>query len=312
MNVKIVFSFISGVIVTLLIVYLFFFRSSLHRLKTNIESCNFITISDVEIKEIDSTIVKYKGVKEELSKFGWQCDVKNISDNPVIFTLDIEFLDKDGFVLTSDTIDSKEMFKDGMNYQWLAPSQTWTACNQIRVKSSLWKKITICRLKPKVVQQREIIVREEQRQKELAAQRIAEEKQQKEFTAQQQEIKRERDLRAEEYSKKLKQESEERIEASRQKLATHEEQRQKELATQRTAEENKKQLLKNERIKWQTLKLGMSKSDVLKLLGKPLSVSSYFHTEMWEYPDIEGSYKTPKVNFKGKETNMIVEGWSAP
>jgi outer membrane protein assembly factor BamE (lipoprotein component of BamABCDE complex) len=44
---------------------------------------------------------------------------------------------------------------------------------------------------------------------------------------------------------------------------------------------------------WQQLRVGMSRSDVLRILGEPGKVTRYYAFERWEYPDALGE----RVNF---------------
>jgi len=56
---------------------------------------------------------------------------------------------------------------------------------------------------------------------------------------------------------------------------------------------------------WQRLRRGMSRFDVLRLLGEPGKVASYDGFERWEYPDLLGG----RVNFDDRGE---LQGWLAP
>ena len=61
---------------------------------------------------------------------------------------------------------------------------------------------------------------------------------------------------------------------------------------------------------WKDLRQGMTKPEVQALLGKPLSVRSFGSAgDWWEYPGIEGTYTSPKVEFS---PGGQVKGWTAP
>jgi hypothetical protein len=56
---------------------------------------------------------------------------------------------------------------------------------------------------------------------------------------------------------------------------------------------------------WERLRRGMSRFDVLRLLGEPGKVASYEGFERWEYPDLLGG----RVSFDDRGE---VRGWRAP
>jgi outer membrane protein assembly factor BamE (lipoprotein component of BamABCDE complex) len=60
-----------------------------------------------------------------------------------------------------------------------------------------------------------------------------------------------------------------------------------------------------DRERWRRLEKGMSRFDVLRLLGDPGKVSSYDGFERWEYPGALGA----RVNFDDRGR---VVGWIAP
>ena len=56
---------------------------------------------------------------------------------------------------------------------------------------------------------------------------------------------------------------------------------------------------------WQRLHRGMSRFEVLRLLGEPGKVASYDGFERWEYPDLLGG----RVSF---DDRGALQGWRAP
>jgi len=48
--------------------------------------------------------------------------------------------------------------------------------------------------------------------------------------------------------------------------------------------------------RWKQLRIGMSRAQVLRLLGEPGKVTTYYAFERWEYPDALGQ----RVNFDEK------------
>ena len=56
---------------------------------------------------------------------------------------------------------------------------------------------------------------------------------------------------------------------------------------------------------WRSLRKGMSRFDVMKLLGEPGKVSDYYSFERWEYPDALGG----RVNF---DSSGSAVGWRPP
>lgn len=56
---------------------------------------------------------------------------------------------------------------------------------------------------------------------------------------------------------------------------------------------------------WKSLRKGMSRFEVMQLLGEPGKVSSYYSFERWEYPDALGG----RVNF---DSTGSVVGWRPP
>ena len=56
---------------------------------------------------------------------------------------------------------------------------------------------------------------------------------------------------------------------------------------------------------WRSLRKGMSRFDVMQLLGEPGKVSDYYSFERWEYPDALGG----RVNF---DWSGSVVGWRPP
>lgn len=55
---------------------------------------------------------------------------------------------------------------------------------------------------------------------------------------------------------------------------------------------------------WQRLRLGMSQADVLRILGAPGRVTSYYGFQRWEYPDALGQ----RVNFDERGALIV---WGA-
>ena len=60
-----------------------------------------------------------------------------------------------------------------------------------------------------------------------------------------------------------------------------------------------------ERRNWRSLRKGMSRFEVMRLLGEPGKVSDYYAFERWEYPDALGG----RVNF---DSGGSVVGWRPP
>ena len=56
---------------------------------------------------------------------------------------------------------------------------------------------------------------------------------------------------------------------------------------------------------WRSLRKGMSRFEVMRLLGEPGKVSDYYGFERWEYPDALGG----RVNF---DSTGSVVGWRPP
>jgi hypothetical protein len=56
---------------------------------------------------------------------------------------------------------------------------------------------------------------------------------------------------------------------------------------------------------WRSLRKGMSRFEVMRLLGEPGKVSDYYSSERWEYPDALGG----RVNF---DSSGSVVGWRPP
>ena len=56
---------------------------------------------------------------------------------------------------------------------------------------------------------------------------------------------------------------------------------------------------------WKSLRKGMSRFEVMQLLGEPGKVSDYYSFERWEYPDALGG----RVNFN---SGGSVAGWRPP
>jgi uncharacterized small protein (DUF1192 family) len=56
---------------------------------------------------------------------------------------------------------------------------------------------------------------------------------------------------------------------------------------------------------WRSLHKGMSRFEVMQLLGEPGKVSVYYSSERWEYPDALGG----RVNF---DSSGSVVGWRPP
>ena len=56
---------------------------------------------------------------------------------------------------------------------------------------------------------------------------------------------------------------------------------------------------------WRSLRKGMSRFEVMQLLGEPGKVSTYYAFERWEYPDALGG----RVNF---DSSGSVVGWRPP
>ena len=56
---------------------------------------------------------------------------------------------------------------------------------------------------------------------------------------------------------------------------------------------------------WRSLRKGMSRFEVMQLLGEPGKVSDYYAFERWEYPDALGG----RVNF---DSGGSVVGWRPP
>jgi hypothetical protein len=56
---------------------------------------------------------------------------------------------------------------------------------------------------------------------------------------------------------------------------------------------------------WRSLRKGMSRFEVMRLLGEPGKVSDYYSFERWEYPDALGG----RVNF---DSGGSVAGWRPP
>jgi len=56
---------------------------------------------------------------------------------------------------------------------------------------------------------------------------------------------------------------------------------------------------------WRSLRKGMSRFEVMQLLGEPGKVSDYYSFERWEYPDALGG----RVNF---DSGGSVAGWRPP
>lgn len=86
--------------------------------------------------------------------------------------------------------------------------------------------------------------------------------------------------------------------------------KQKQLADEqkRRADEQKLQL--NELARWKQLKIGMTKSQIEKILGKPTSLDtdSYFKSETWHYPTPKGFWTGGTIKFQeGK-----LSSWDAP
>jgi hypothetical protein len=56
---------------------------------------------------------------------------------------------------------------------------------------------------------------------------------------------------------------------------------------------------------WRSLRKGMSRFEVMQILGEPGKVSTYYAFERWEYPDALGG----RVNF---DASRFVVGWRPP
>ena len=57
---------------------------------------------------------------------------------------------------------------------------------------------------------------------------------------------------------------------------------------------------------WQRLRRGMTQADVLRILGRPGKVTTYYGFQRWEYPDALGK----RVNFDEQGVLVAWSGWA--
>ncbi|MDP2906283.1 MAG: outer membrane protein assembly factor BamE [Candidatus Omnitrophota bacterium] len=143
-----------------------------------------------------------------------------------------------------------------------------------------------------------------QKQAELAQKHkqeseLAEQKREREY----QKAKQESELASKERESK-RQESVRNAEDDRQKRE------QERLAKEQRQKQNEQIQKQNELAKWKQLKIGMTKSQVEKILGKPESLDTvdYLKLERWKYATPAGFYGGGRVEFKDGK----LSSWDAP
>lgn len=307
----IIISFIAGLIVAGLF-YLFskviFVSHDVPEIQYTVQPNNYISISQIELKKIsDIAAIKKSGnvVEPKCADCQWRCVISNFSERPVQFSFNMEFCDKDGFVLHKEEV-NRISHPDGIEldlYQskiLLDSHQSKILFDNFYIEYDRMPKLCLCKItlntialmteaeKQELKQQAEAraaAYREQQaaaKQRKYEQQRLQDEQREREREAAVEKLNLETQQRIDEIYKK----ADEELRATEQKENTN---KQKELS------------------KWKQLKLGMSKAEVVKILGKPVSVQDYTIKEIWKYHSLE------RVSFGGKVEfeNGKLKSWDA-
>ena len=176
------------------IVYLFLRQSlpSVQALRCDVQPNEFIQISSFEVKILDTDKKIPQRNKDSIplprtASLQWRCYIYNISTGAIRYELTIEFLDKDGFILATGTIDSNYGQGD------LVPGKWQSVHSDIILEYSRAKNLTSCRIAPKALKtdfqlqserQQQILQQQEQQQK--LTQQLAEINQQRDAERQKQ------------------------------------------------------------------------------------------------------------------------------
>lgn len=84
-----------------------------------------------------------------------------------------------------------------------------------------------------------------------------------------------------------------RLENAVSEMASTVERIERQIATARASQaERSSSSRRNDQRSWGKLKRGMSKFDVMRLLGEPGEVSTYYRSELWWYPNFPGGSVT--------------------
>jgi hypothetical protein len=261
MNIKnkhILVSFAAGVILASVAVYLILRPSlpSVQALRCEVQPNEFISISGFGVKVFDTDKKLPKpesgnARQPRIASLQWRCNVKNISTVPVRYRVAAELLDRDGFVLATDVIDSHYDQGD------LSPGQTHRVHNDIVMEYSRLRILASSRVTPVALKT----------DAQIEQERAQTEQKRKEERAQEQQA-------------------------------------------HQAARDERGKRINAVRKAWKGLRQGMTKAEVQSALGKPRSIESFGSAgDWWEYPSIEGSYETPKVDFS---SDGRVVGWTGP
>ena len=236
--------------------------------------------------------------KPKSAVIGYRCTVLNSTAQTVTYTLDVEFRDRNGFLLVSH--------RHGGKYAPLTAGAAVNVESSVEIPLDQFKTLSTCRLVPVASETEDKERRrvEEQRRQEMAA--IQKENY---LTA---ELARQRNENAQLVAALASATNQLRIlqdnQAERRELARQQQAQAQALAKQK--QEQQERALKNQEWqKWSGLKKGMDKPQVEKILGKPVSVDSIgTWSETWEYPKTKWGLLPPEVRFRDGR----LESWRSP
>jgi DNA-directed RNA polymerase subunit RPC12/RpoP len=292
-----------GGLLTLLVTWWFLGEqesTAVKRLHAEVTPNNYLTVSLFETKMLgtDEQLIRSgntKGLKN--ANLQWRCQVRNVSAIAVHYTLHVDLLDRDGFVLATSVIDSN--LRDGD----LAPGQSRTVYENIFVELRQVRNLSTCRIKPTALKT-DFQLRQEA---QYALQKQQEQQEQQRLATietsrrQREEEEKQRAAATEVYNRKINEQQQQlKNEFEAQRKIQEQALKEQELA------------LAKQRALWRQLRQGMSKLEVEGLLGKPQSIrpgDGFVLGDWWLYLAVNGSFNRPRVEFTPKG---MVRGWDGP
>jgi hypothetical protein len=274
--------------------YNFWSTYSVFRPPTAVDANDFFGVEGVETKIIDVEQASKAARSPQPNETGrkevtlqWRCRVKSKGKSPAVrYLLTIEFLDADGFVLSSTSYDSNDASGD------LAPLAVQNIFGNLTMSLTKAKKLAACKidttpLKTNADVEAEANVERQERMRADAERRAVEE--QKRQKAQQE---------AEEQRREV-------ARARQEALERQEEAKREKYNAELLASEARKARASAELSRWRRLQIGMSQVEVGTLLGRPKDVGAGY----WTYSPVEGTYETRWLYF---DSAGRVSSWKGP
>ncbi len=128
----------------------YFREYGVEKLNSVVEPNDFISVAGIETKVIDTEINPPRtgsgksdlASKSRTATVQWRCRVQNKSGQAIRYTLQIQLLDRDGFILASCTYDSNEVSGD------LLPRATQSIYQNVLVAYTKINHLSACKVTP--------------------------------------------------------------------------------------------------------------------------------------------------------------------